>query len=354
MKIITIKKFTGLFFISILVSVFCFTNTSYAEEKVNNKSILHSVNEISYRLDLDNHDAIVDACMPQYAGDVHILGNVTYNGEEYKVKSIKTDAFFGCPFVDSVIFPDTLIKIEKEAFYECGIKSAIFPPNSQLNNIPVGAFTKCSSLTTVILPDKLEIVFDYAFSECNSLKTITIPNNVQHISDHSFGGCSALESITFRGEKVWIEDDAFAGCSNLKDMYFYGNHGYIYVNAFKDMKFNLHCPLKGTNWDTSEIHLGNADHINYINLTAFELTGQCYDCGLKLPIKNHEIQILDVNDNVITSIHSDENGDYNFKLFKDRQYTAKTIKVRTTYQGKTFTSKEISTDSNKHLNIVFN
>ena len=42
----------------------------------------------------------------------------------------------------------------------------------------------------------LEKIGDYAFSYCSSLKSIIIPNSVTEIGEEAFYGCSSLASVT--------------------------------------------------------------------------------------------------------------------------------------------------------------
>ena len=41
-----------------------------------------------------------------------------------------------------------------------------------------------------------------AFSDCTSLTSITIPNGVTSIGERAFSGCSSLTNITFNGTKM--------------------------------------------------------------------------------------------------------------------------------------------------------
>ena len=53
---------------------------------------------------------------------------------------------------------------------------------------------------------------EYAFSYCSSLTSVTIPNSVTIISDGTFYGCSSLTSITIPNSVTIIDDRAFYGC----------------------------------------------------------------------------------------------------------------------------------------------
>lgn len=70
---------------------------------------------------------------------------------------------------------------------------------SEYNGKPVvgiGGFKNCANLTSVVLPDTIESIMDYAFSGCNGLKSIYIPKSVYSISGYTFFGCENFTSIT--------------------------------------------------------------------------------------------------------------------------------------------------------------
>jgi hypothetical protein len=58
-----------------------------------------------------------------------------------------------------------------------------------------GAFFENYSLTSVTLPQSLEIIRGNAFHLCSELASITIPSGVTAIIDSAFSGCRALTSI---------------------------------------------------------------------------------------------------------------------------------------------------------------
>ncbi|MBQ8860582.1 MAG: leucine-rich repeat protein [Ruminococcus sp.] len=57
------------------------------------------------------------------------------------------------------------------------------------------AFTRCSSLKEVTLPDSLKKIYNYTFFECKNLKSVTIPKNVELIGIGLFYRCDALEEL---------------------------------------------------------------------------------------------------------------------------------------------------------------
>ena len=54
------------------------------------------------------------------------------------------------------------------------------------------AFSWCSSLRQITIPDSVTSIGRYAFRKCESLKQITIPDSVTSIGDNPFWGCNKL------------------------------------------------------------------------------------------------------------------------------------------------------------------
>lgn len=59
---------------------------------------------------------------------------------------------------------------------------------------------------------------NYAFSGCSGLQSITIPDSVRSIGDNAFNGCSGLTSIVIPDSVTSIGDNAFFGCYRLVEV----------------------------------------------------------------------------------------------------------------------------------------
>ncbi len=104
---------------------------------------------------------------------------------------------------------------------ECGIlESANLVILSSYNGLPVtsignSAFSKCSNLTSVTIPDSVTSIGSFAFIGCSSLMSITIPNSVTNIGEYAFVRCSSLVSVTIPNSVTSIGSSAFSNCVSL-------------------------------------------------------------------------------------------------------------------------------------------
>ena len=59
----------------------------------------------------------------------------------------------------------------------------------------------------------------FAFSGCSGLTSVTIPNSVTSIGGSAFQDCSGLTSVTIPNSVTSIGNQAFANCDELTDVY---------------------------------------------------------------------------------------------------------------------------------------
>ena len=85
-------------------------------------------------------------------------------------------------------------------------------------NVGSCAFSYCSSLTSVNIPNSVTSIEGYAFCECSNLTSIVIHNSVKNIGEGAFYGCSSLTNILIPESVEDIGDDAFFGCSSLTEI----------------------------------------------------------------------------------------------------------------------------------------
>ena len=111
------------------------------------------------------------------------------------VKQIDGTAFEGTPWYDYQ--PDGLLYINDVAYRYKGT----MPENTSLTlregtvSISSNAFTNCTNLVSVNIPNSVVSIGSVAFYNCSSLTSITIPNSVTSLGDNAFSGCTGLSSV---------------------------------------------------------------------------------------------------------------------------------------------------------------
>ena len=88
----------------------------------------------------------------------------------------------------------------------------------KVTGIDDDAFSECSRITGIVIPDSVKFIGEYAFWECTRLKTVKMGNNVQEIGQAAFFCCEALESINLSSQITEIYWATFEDCYKLKDI----------------------------------------------------------------------------------------------------------------------------------------
>ena len=106
--------------------------------------------------------------------------------------------------VTSIIVPNSVTSIGDYAFYGCLSLNSVTIPNSVTN---IGAYAFASEsigigingtmqLSSIAIPDSVTNIGEKAFFGCTKLANVTIGNGVTSIEAGAFNGCSSLTSMT--------------------------------------------------------------------------------------------------------------------------------------------------------------
>ena len=139
-------------------------------------------------------------------------------------KSYSVTGYSGVTTRDKVVIPTTynngtngehpVTSIRSGAFSQCTSLTSITIPNS-VTSIGSGAFNQCTSLTSVHIPNSVTIIDEGTFSRCSNLTNVHIPNSVTSIRQSAFEYCSRLTSVTIPDSVTDIEINTFYDCSSL-------------------------------------------------------------------------------------------------------------------------------------------
>ena len=134
------------------------------------------------------------------------------------VKVIANNAFSWCFYsLKSIIIPDSVTSIGDYAFSECHSLKSINIPDS-VTRIGYSAFKNCGCLTSINIPPSLTTIEDGTFLCCHSLSNISIPDTVTSIEDYAFSECNSLKNINIPNGVTRIGDRTFFNCNSLKNI----------------------------------------------------------------------------------------------------------------------------------------
>ena len=141
------------------------------------------------------------------------------------VTSIGNSVFEDCTNLASITIGNGVTSIGRWAFYN----TAYYNDESNWNT-GVLYISDClidtnddfDSTTDYIIKDGTRIIANYAFSGCTSLTSVTIPNSVTSIGSSAFDSCRSLRNVTIPNSVTSIGFGAFYDCTNLTNVYYAG------------------------------------------------------------------------------------------------------------------------------------
>ena len=131
-----------------------------------------------------------------------------------KVVEIGKEAFKKCSSLTSITLPEGVTSIGDSAFYFCSSLTSITLPEG-VTRIGNSAFYFCCRLTSITLPESVTIIGSWAFASCSGLTSIILPESVTIIAGWAFHSCSNLTSVSL-SEQTSVPSDAFVYCDKLK------------------------------------------------------------------------------------------------------------------------------------------
>lgn len=173
-----------------------------------------TIGSLTYTTLFDGSVEVRAAAGSSLSGDITIPATITFGWTEYRVTSIASYAFSGCTYLTSVTIPDGVTSIMNEAFSGCSSLISVTIHDSVTTIGPI-AFANCTSLTSITIPESVTSIGWGAFGGCSSLTSVTIPKNVTSIGAGVFNLCSSLTSVTIQEGVISTGEGMFGGCTSL-------------------------------------------------------------------------------------------------------------------------------------------
>ncbi len=172
-----------------------------------------------------------------FAANGFVEGNLVFTDSSRKVLlKCKKEAS------GTVVIPEGVETICDYAFEECSFITDISIP-STVKTIGCEAFSECEGLTGVVIPDSVTSLADYAFEECSSLERAVIGNGVETLGKRCFEECESLTELTIGSKVKAIDKYAFQGCSSLVSVVIpdsvevLGGSAFAYCTSLKNITF---------------------------------------------------------------------------------------------------------------------
>ena len=208
-------------------------------------------------------------------------GVLTFSGDG---TTIGTCAFSGCTSLTSVIIPDSITTIGDYAFDNCSGLTSVIVPDS-VTTIGERAFSGCSSLTSITIPDSVTAIGSSAFANCSSLTSITISDSVTEIGTATFYGCGSLTSVIIPDGVTEIGRSAFYLCSGLTSVTIPDSVNKIDEYAFEGC------------WNLKKLYISSLPawlEIEFVTITSSPL----YQAGGAMYIDGVPVSALSIQQNV--------------------------------------------------------
>ena len=166
------------------------------------------------------------------------------------VKTIYKSTSLQCGSLTKITIPDTVIRIEKDAFDGCPTNlfdTVTIPCVKLVDGWAVGYTNTLSG--TLDLTGARGIAVR-AFSDCTVITNVIIPNTIKHISRYAFNNCTNLNTVTIQDGVTSIGDESdestgsgiFAYCNNLTNIIIPNSVKFICSGTFEYTPFYENIP----------------------------------------------------------------------------------------------------------------
>ncbi|KAK8841752.1 hypothetical protein M9Y10_026699 [Tritrichomonas musculus] len=147
---------------------------------------------------------------------------------------IDTSFFTGCKKLKQIMIPSFVTEIKPSSFQDCSsLEKVIFEDSQTLKSIGEHAFSGCSELTELTIPESVTNIADSAFSGCSSLTQMVIPSSVESIGWNTFKECHLLAYVSLPSSITMIDNFCFDKCISLTKVFIPSSVTSIGYNAFR-------------------------------------------------------------------------------------------------------------------------
>ncbi len=290
------KRLLLCFLSVVLVLCFCCCDSDSKNKQSDDKPKVTANPATDFEYHFDGDYTVID----KYVGnDLTVV--IPEEIESKPVISIGREAF-KLSTITSVAIPDSVEIIRTEAFAECDALTDVKFGNS-VTYLGAKSFFSCDALEKLELPRNLITTGEYAVAECKSLKELTIPKTIKHFYGSEFVMNESLVTINFEDGIEGIPS-AFRQCTALETLKIpdsvkdIGYGAFVNCNALKDVYFAGEKPDFGnafmrSNQEEINMHYNAKDKVPTITLE--RTTPNTYDSETRVNPAAHFHYGLDAN-----------------------------------------------------------
>ena len=175
--------------------------------------------ELTFKLNDDGVSYCVSDCSTTAAGKLTVPA--TYNGKP--VTAIGHFAFSGCTELTGITLPDSIEAVGINAFHNClkltyNVSDGVKYLGSDANPNMVAIGYASSGLTHLRLHKNTKIIYDNAFQKNYSVTSVTLNDGLVTIGNGAFYDSTVLTSITIPDSVTTMGEAIFHGCYRIKSV----------------------------------------------------------------------------------------------------------------------------------------
>lgn len=141
-------------------------------------------------------------------------GIQTMDLSHLRITALPDKMFYFCSGLQNVYLPATLQKLGFGVFDHSAI-TELFLPSSFNGTVTSATCQGCDKLKTIQL-GAAAIIQDYAFSGCTSMEEVCLPDTITEIGEYAFSGCTSLKELHIPDGVTSLGEGFVQGCSSLE------------------------------------------------------------------------------------------------------------------------------------------
>ncbi len=173
------------------------------------------VDGVYYAISSDESNEAEVIAYNSVANSIVIPEKIEVQGKQYTVTRIKENAFSGCSSLENITLPNSIKVIGDDAFANTLWYNSQPDGVLYLGEILYKYKGTMPQNTSVVVKDGTLSISGNAFEGCTGLVDVTIPGSVTSIGAYALSGCSNLVSVEIPDGVTTIEEGTFNYCSAL-------------------------------------------------------------------------------------------------------------------------------------------